>query len=82
MREPNTRDRGSFEVPRSRVARRGFEPLTSSLKGKRPRPLGDRAAPAFKDNERYSLTDWIRKMSSHVLKTPHNRLRIAIPALR
>jgi hypothetical protein len=25
------------------VARRGFEPLTSSLKGKRPRPLGDRA---------------------------------------
>src|SRR5438552_2550805 len=27
----------------SRVARRGFEPLTSSLKGKRPRPLGDRA---------------------------------------
>src|SRR3990170_6557098 len=27
-----------------RVARRGFEPLTSSLKGKRPGPLGDRAA--------------------------------------
>src|SRR2546425_10575351 len=27
------------------VARRGFEPLTSSLKGKRPGPLGDRAAP-------------------------------------
>ena len=26
------------------VARRGFEPLTSSLKGKRPGPLGDRAA--------------------------------------
>ena len=26
------------------VARRGFEPLTSSLKGKRPSPLGDRAA--------------------------------------
>ena len=25
------------------VARRGFEPLTSSLKGKRPGPLGDRA---------------------------------------
>ena len=27
----------------TRVARRGFEPLTSSLKGKRPGPLGDRA---------------------------------------
>src|SRR5438132_2090602 len=26
------------------VARMGFEPMTSSLKGKRPRPLGDRAA--------------------------------------
>src|SRR5690349_913128 len=28
---------------RPRVARMGFEPMTSSLKGKRPRPLGDRA---------------------------------------
>src|SRR3979490_1622505 len=32
------------DSPASRVARRGFEPLTSSLKGKRPGPLGDRAA--------------------------------------
>jgi DNA invertase Pin-like site-specific DNA recombinase len=31
------------------VARRGFEPLTSSLKGKRPRPLGDRAGLDYKD---------------------------------
>src|SRR5207249_1706676 len=29
------------------VARRGFEPLTSSLKGKRPSPLGDRASPSI-----------------------------------
>src|SRR5712692_2165152 len=31
------------------VARRGFEPLTSSLKGKRPGPLGDRAGLSNKD---------------------------------
>ena len=34
------------------VARRGFEPLTSSLKGKRPGPLGDRAARAVRGYRR------------------------------
>src|SRR5437867_9787869 len=41
-REPHGDEK---QYPRGRVARRGFEPLTSSLKGKRPGPLGDRAAP-------------------------------------
>ena len=49
-KRPLPKKRISAEAPRNNlrvniasVARRGFEPLTSSLKGKRPRPLGDRA---------------------------------------
>src|SRR5205809_1766786 len=38
------------------VARRGFEPLTSSLKGKRPSPLGDRAALLQRITRDHSLT--------------------------
>ena len=53
MREPNTRDRGSLEVLRGRVARRGFEPLTSSLKGNgwRKAPYAHGGSESFRNND-------------------------------